>query len=147
VLHLRDTATDWLLSRGVDQWHRGERTEADLAANAAAGELFVVRHAGIVTAAVVVQHADEPIWGPDDGRAGYLHTLVIDRAYAGTGLGRRLLAAAEELIIAAGRPLARLDCVTRNLALRAYYRSAGYTEVGQRDLPYGTATLFEKPLD
>jgi protein-tyrosine phosphatase len=59
---------------------------------------------------------------------------------------RRLLAGAEDLIAAAGRPLARLDCVSRNPALRAYYRAAGYAEVGTREIYYGTITLFEKHL-
>jgi protein-tyrosine phosphatase len=146
VLRLRDAVADWLLARGIDQWHPGQLTEADLAAHAAAGRLHVIRSAGRVVAAVVVQHADEPIWGPDDGKAGYLHTLVVDRAHAGTGLGGRLLAGAEDVIAASGRPLARLDCVSRNPALRAYYRAAGYAEVGTREVYYGAITLFEKPL-
>jgi ribosomal protein S18 acetylase RimI-like enzyme len=146
VLRLRDEVAGWLLARGIDQWHPGELTVAGLAAHAAAGKLHVIRAGGRVVAAVVVQDADEPIWGPDDGKAGYVHTLVVDRAHAGTGLGRRLLAGAEDLIVAAGRRLARLDCVSRNPALRAYYRAAGYAEVGTRETYYGIITLFEKPL-
>jgi protein-tyrosine phosphatase len=146
VLRLRDAVAGWLLARGIDQWHPGELTETGLAAHAAAGNLHGLRSAGGIVAAVVVQHADEPIWGPDDGKAGYVHTLVVDRAHAGSGVGRRVLAGAEDLIAASGRPLARLDCVSRNPALRAYYRTAGYAEVGTREIYYGTITLFEKQL-
>jgi protein-tyrosine phosphatase len=148
VRRLRDAAAEWLLSRGIEQWRPGEVSEARLAARADAGELFVSRAGGVVVASVVVASDDIPVWGPDADKAGYVHTLVIDRRYAGSGLGRRLLRQAERLVTARGRTRVRLDCVATNGRLRAYYRQAGYQEVGEPsfrpDRGWSSVTLFEK---
>jgi protein-tyrosine phosphatase len=147
VVRLRDAAAEWLLSRGIEQWRPGELTNVRIAARAEAGELFVCRVDGVVAAAVVVADQDSAVWGAVAGDAGYVHTLVVDRRHAGRGLGRRVLAAVERLI-ATRHARARLDCVSTNTRLRAYYRDAGYREVGERDLGAGWSpvTLFEKRL-
>lgn len=68
------------------------------------------------------------------------------------GAGRRMLAQAESRITAAGRPYARLDCLSTNPRLRAYYESAGYTVVGEQRAKEGgtgspyAVTLLEKRL-
>jgi len=150
VVRLRDAAAEWLLARGIEQWHPGEAGESGLAARADAGELFVVRDRGEVVAAVVIVPSDPLVWGPRPSDAGYLHTLVIDRRWAGQGLGRRVLARAEAHIAARGATCARLDCVAGNDGLTAYYRNAGYTEVGRRtfapDHPWPPVALFEKQI-
>jgi GNAT superfamily N-acetyltransferase len=48
--------------------------------------------------------SDQPTWGTQRADAGYVHGLVINRAFAGQGLGLRLLERAERLVAAAGRP-------------------------------------------
>lgn len=150
VVRLRDAAAEWLLSRGIEQWRPGEASEAGVAARADAGELFVVRDRGQVVAAVVIASSDAEIWGPRPDDAGYVHTLVIDRRRTGEGLGRRLLALAEAHIARRGGTYARLDCVTGNDGLTAYYRNAGFTEVGRRtfapDRFWSPVALFEKAL-
>ena len=98
--------------------------------------------------AVVVSFSDELIWGADAGDAGYVHSLVIDRRRAGTGLGLRILPRAQELVAATGRTRARLDCVALNAELRRYYRDAGYAEVGYQPFEpcsrWSRVVLFEK---
>lgn len=146
VVRLRDAAAEWLLARGIEQWRPGELTEARVAARAAAGELWVSRVDGAVVAAVVIVAEDAAVWGTDAGPAGYVHTLVVDRRHAGRGLGRQVLATAEDLI-GAEHDRVRLDCASGNERLRAYYRDAGYREVGERELGrWGAVTLFEKRL-
>jgi protein-tyrosine phosphatase len=149
VLRLRDAAGQWLLSRGIAQWRPGEISEPGLVARAEAGELFVSRAEDSVVGAVVVSLSDPAFWGPDAGDdAGYLHTLVIDRRYAGTGLGRRILQQAEQHLAGRGVARVRLDCVATNDGLRGYYRRAGYREIGQRCFGPGSrwspVVLFEK---
>jgi protein-tyrosine phosphatase len=150
VVRLRDAAVEWLLARGIDQWRPGEVVETRVAARADAGELFVVRSRDQVVAAVVIVPADPVIWGPRPEDAGYVHTLVIDRRQAGLGLGRRVLDLVEVHLVARGATLARLDCVATNDRLTAYYRDAGYTEVGHHsfgpDHPWSPVALFQKPL-
>ena len=150
VVGLRDTAAEWLLSRGIEQWRPGELAVDVLAAKAAAGQLYVRREQGAIVAAVVITWSDPAIWGVDDGAAGYVHTLVTDRRHSGRGLGLSVLADAEQLIAGQGRSRVRLDCVGTNDGLRAYYRAAGYHEVGERSFGAGSSwspmTLFEKRL-
>jgi GNAT superfamily N-acetyltransferase len=75
---------------------------------------------------------------------------MVDRAFAGHGIGRALLAWAEDFIVDSGRRLARLDCVRSNRLLRRYYQRAGYALVGYKALPEVEwafeAALYEKPL-
>ncbi|MGP4027866.1 GNAT family N-acetyltransferase [Actinomadura sp. 3N407] len=82
--------------------------------------------------------------------AVYLHRLVIDRRYAGEGLGA-------ELIGWAGRKgasrqqkaeLIRIDVWTDNTELHAYYRRQGFKDVAIRTTSDNTPSgaLFEKPL-
>jgi protein-tyrosine phosphatase len=150
VVRLRDAAAGWLLARGIQQWRPGEATEPAVAARADAGELFVVRDGDRVVAAVVIVPSDLPVWGPRADTAGYLHNLVIDRRRAGEGLGRRVLGGAEAQLAARGRTRARLDCVATNARLTAYYRQAGYDQVGLRsfapDTGWDPVALFEKAL-
>ena len=58
-----------------------------------------------------------------------IHTIGVDPAYQGRGIGRRMLA--ELLNIAAGG-VVHLEVRTDNDAAIALYRSAGFTEVGLR---------------
>jgi hypothetical protein len=54
---------------------------------------------------------------------------------------------AEHVAREEGRSLLRLDCLAEGTALRRYYREAGYTEVGIKQMnPTWCAALFEKRL-
>ena len=78
--------------------------------------------------------------------------LVVHRDARGQGLGRRLLAAAEEAATVAGRTLLLLDTESGSAA-EYLYRSAGWTEIGvvpdHAALPSGPlrpTTFFYKSL-
>ena len=73
---------------------------------------------------------------------------MVDRSQAGTGLGEAMLGWVEEQARARGAELFRLDCCESNAALRAYYVTLGFREVGRRDFEgaWFSATLFEKHL-
>jgi tRNA threonylcarbamoyladenosine biosynthesis protein TsaB len=58
-----------------------------------------------------------------------VHTIGVDPAYQGQGVGRRLLAA---LLDFAGRGVIYLEVRTDNAAAIALYRSAGFVQVGVR---------------
>jgi GNAT superfamily N-acetyltransferase len=149
ILKLRDDAATWLVSQGIRQWLPGEVTHDQLLARITSGSLFVARLAGDVIGTITVTWSDPLIWGTTNHPAGYIHNLVIDRRYAGVGLGLALLRWSEDLILSTGPELARLDCVRTNAKLRSYYERAGYKLVGFKgfDLPgaFDTA-LYEKSL-
>lgn len=79
-----------------------------------------------------------------------LHPRTDEPTAAAPGsLGGWLLVWAETQIIAAGRRLARLDCVAANSRLRRYYTEHGYHEAGYRSFPnpaWRAVMRFEKQL-
>jgi [ribosomal protein S18]-alanine N-acetyltransferase len=58
-----------------------------------------------------------------------VHTIGVDPAYQGRGIGRRLL---DELLNFAGDAVVHLEVRTDNATAIGLYRSVGFTEVGLR---------------
>lgn len=151
LLRLYDQCARWLLNRGISQWRPGDLPPSWATDFVSQGETMLVM-AGDELAASVTVTWDDPLAWPDApaGGAGYVHKLMVDRRWAGQGLGRRLLQRAERAIAAAGRPAARLDCVALNPTLRRYYERAGYRYVGDTDfggrLDLNPSVLYEKAL-
>jgi GNAT superfamily N-acetyltransferase len=75
---------------------------------------------------------------------------MVDRAFAGHGVGRALLGRCEAQIRGQGKQLSRLDCVLINDRLRRYYEQAGYVLVGYESFPEipwaNDVALYEKDL-
>ena len=137
--------TTWLLERGIRQW-----TEAPpagyLAEKARRGELYVARQGAPIVGTLSLQWADPETWGARPADAGYVHNLAVRRAFAGHGVGRRLLEWAEAQVAAAGRPYLRLDCWAENPALIRYYEQAGYVCRGIVKFSTWRGCLFEKAV-
>jgi protein-tyrosine phosphatase len=150
ILALRHAAARWLTSQGLDQWSAGEIPSCCLEQQVGQREVFVLRRGNALAGTVTLRWEDPLIWGEQTSPAGYVHNLIIDRAFAGQGLGRRLLQWAEDQVTATGRSLVRLDCVTSNRRLRDLYESAGYHWLGDKDFPSvakaRTTSLYEKTL-
>ena len=134
---LRDEAARWLQHRGIRQWLPGEVTPADLAGQVARGEWFVRRGNSGMVAAMRFLLSDEPVWGVRDPDSAYVHGLVVDRAYAGAGVGTELLRWAAERAVSMNLRYLRLDCVQGNPSLLAYYLQSGFVEVGRREFDDG----------
>ena len=62
-----------------------------------------------------------------------IHTIGVDPAYQGRGVGRRLL---DELLKIAADSVVHLEVRTDNATAIALYRSLGFTEVGLRKRYY-----------
>ncbi|MFD4509767.1 tyrosine-protein phosphatase [Streptomyces sp. NPDC058457] len=152
LVRLRDSAALWQLARGIDQWKPGEKDETHFHTRMREGEVWLA-HAGPHLAGAWELWWDDPAaWGPRPADAGYLHRLMTTPHTAPPGTGRHMLEQAESRIAATGRPYARLDCLTSNPSLRAYYESAGYRTVGEQKAKDGgsgspyAVTLMEKRL-
>jgi [ribosomal protein S18]-alanine N-acetyltransferase len=77
-----------------------------------------------------------------------IHTIGVDPAYQGLGIGRRML---DELLNVAAGGVVHLEVRTDNATAIALYRSAGFTEVGVRRRYYRISgadayTMRREPL-
>jgi GNAT superfamily N-acetyltransferase len=137
-----------MLERDVRQWIPGEISLEAIVDQVRRDEWFVMGEADRVVAAAQVLVADEDVWGQRPPGSLYVHGLVVDRRLNGQGLGRLLLDWIEHRAVAMGLNHVRLDCVEHCLRLRAYYRDAGFVEVGRNDLDgrWFPVTLLEKHL-
>jgi ribosomal protein S18 acetylase RimI-like enzyme len=61
---------------------------------------------------------------------GYLGLLGVDPARQGTGLGRKLVASAEDYFRAAGCIAVDLRVLSQRIPLPAFYRRLGYVDIG-----------------
>ncbi|MFC7309742.1 GNAT family N-acetyltransferase [Streptomyces monticola] len=151
LVGLYDGAARWMLEQGVDQWKPGEKGADHFRLRMKEGEVWLAEHEQTVVGAWELWWEDIPAWGVREPVAGYVHRLMVSRG-APAGTGRALLAAAEDRIAGCGRTWSRLDCVSSNPRLRAYYESAGYTVVGEQPFKEGAGgsrygvTLLEKRL-
>jgi GNAT superfamily N-acetyltransferase len=143
VRALVEEAAEFLSARGIRQWAPGALPALVIPRGIARGEVWVVRAGAQLAGSLALEDEDLETWGPSDGSALYLHRLVVARAHAGTGLGRRLLAWARDEARARGRRSLRLDCVASNTFLRRYYSDAGFEARGEVDLGRVQLARFE----
>ncbi|MFJ7207434.1 GNAT family N-acetyltransferase [Streptomyces sp. NPDC098789] len=154
LVALYDQAARWMRTQGIEQWKPGEKGVEHFRARMADGEVWIAADAdGRVCGAYELWWSDEEAWGVQPPVAGYVHRLMVEREAAPAGAGRRLLEHAERRIARAGLERARLDCISTNPRLLAYYQGAGYRVVGefpskqaQDGRVYGVI-LLEKRLD
>ena len=152
VVDVLAEATAFVKSKGLAQWPAPFPREAILGF-VASGVLYVAEAGGEVIATITLQWSDPPFWGDRDD-AGFVHRLAGRRSHP--GVGRTLLAWAENRAVERGRRFLCLDCLAANSRLRRYYEDLGFrlvTEVpGPPDHPHTTAhgpwlaALYEKPL-
>jgi GNAT superfamily N-acetyltransferase len=101
----------------------GDRTNPeDIRAEMARGTFLVAASAGARLDGCVYVSAREP--------AGYFGMLAVAPAAQRRGLGRRLIAAAEDWLRAAGRDRVHILVVNLREDLVAFYERLGYTRTG-----------------
>lgn len=133
LLKFRTDAAAWLSVLGTDQWAR-PFPAGHIRASIQRGEVFLAKeHLDKDPAATITldRDADPALWSPEEVAEGalYVHKLAVDRAYAGTGLGTRLLDWAGTRAAMEGERWLRLDAWSTNTALQRYYLTHGFTHV------------------
>ncbi|GAA1961542.1 GNAT family N-acetyltransferase [Kitasatospora viridis] len=127
VLSVLDEAAGWLAAKGVAQWPDRFRPEW-VAEGIARGETWLASVGGESAATLTLDWSDPKWEDTATVRAGYLHRLAIRRRAA--GLGAVLLDWAAGAAAERGAGSLRLDCVSDNPRLRAYYESRGFVHHG-----------------
>jgi GNAT superfamily N-acetyltransferase len=153
ILELIDSVREWLRTIGTDQWEvpwpsengRSKRTLAAIEA----GRTWVVRDDVRLAATVTVSPNDHGIWPAENRQdpAAYVRQLVVNRDYAGQGLGAQLLDwAAIHALRVYGARWVRVDLWTTNTRLHAYYRRQGFKYCALSPVHgYPSAVLYQKP--
>ena len=119
-------------------WQRGvyptEKTAAD---SVAKGDMFVCERYGHVVAAAKINKEQVDVYADgkwefeaDDEKIMVLHTLVVSPSVQTSGIGKEFVKFYEEHALAEGCPYLRMDTNERNKRARAFYKSAGYKEIG-----------------
>jgi GNAT superfamily N-acetyltransferase len=135
VLGILDEAAAWLWSRGIRQWP--EYFESSwLLPRLEAGETWLAWTGNEAVGTFTLQWEDTAWSDHHDDDAGYVHRLAVRRSAA--GLGRELLDDAAGKVRDAGRRFVRLDCMSANETLRAYYSGLGFDPRGEVVVPGAT---------
>lgn len=94
-------------------------SDIDTCISKAESTILVGEDGGKIVGSVMVGH---------DGHRGWLYYLAVSPALQKGGLGRKLVAAAEDWVKARGIPKVMLMVRPENDKVRAFYEAIGYTE-------------------
>jgi GNAT superfamily N-acetyltransferase len=155
VSSLIDGAAAWLRTKGTDQWRtpwpswRGR--VARVRDGLVSGKTFIAWDGHNAAATITVEDRPHPkLWTEWEGAepAAYVQRLVVNRRYAGLGLGAALLNwAGDRAVDAYGAKSIRIDVWTTNKALHRYYERQGFTFVRKcDDLSYPSGALFQRDI-
>jgi ribosomal protein S18 acetylase RimI-like enzyme len=129
VVGILDQAARWMLSRGIQQWDSPCPPEVwqRMAREIENGQVYLARlsEPGEPVGTLRLEWRGVPLW-PAEADAGYIHSMAVSPAYMGRQVGKQMLEWAIQHIRSRGKSIARLDCMSNNPRLRAYYESAGF---------------------
>jgi ribosomal protein S18 acetylase RimI-like enzyme len=137
-------AAAWLRERGIEQWPR-RFPRGQIQESVARGETYVARYGDVTAGTLALQWDDAFFWGERPPDAGYVHRVAVRRAFAGAGLGARLIEWADREAAACGRRYLRLDCMAENQRLRKYYERLGFEHRSDVERGAWRASLYERP--
>ncbi len=152
VIGLIEEAAGWLRGKGTDQWARPwpDRAARDdrVRRGLERGETWLVMDGATPAATLTVCQTGNPaVWPfPDGDSAVYVHRVVVNRAYAGLGLGGLMFdwAVQRESRTREVKWL-RVDVWSTNAALHAYYERQNFMRCGTcADPAYPSGALFQK---
>ena len=105
----------------------GERTDAaDVAAHLKSGRFLVLQDGGAIAGSIYLEQR---------GERAYLGMLAVDPSRQRSGLGRRLMAAAEEFCRQQGCHFVDISIVNLRTELPPLYEKLGYRVVGSAPFP------------
>ncbi len=133
-----DIHTEEECGRAVIGWVRGIYPEAKTIEDALErDDLFVLEADGIIAGTVIfnqiqVDSYKTAEWQYEvaDSEVMVMHTLVIDPAQKGKGLGKEAALFYEKYALQNGCHYLRIDTNAKNTAARAFYKKLGYKEIG-----------------
>ena len=148
IMALLQQRIDWMDEKGLYQWNKTGYLTCYPPAHfqrLIREDLVFVAWAGGVLTGVMALLSRDPRWpNGDDGKAYYVHHLAT--APGCPGLGKEMLAYAEDFARERGKPFLRLDSQKVNDTLSRYYEALGYHPAGECIDGAYVGILREKPL-
>jgi len=146
VMEILGEAAAWLKEKGIDQWPSppNEHWQRRMVEAVERGEVYTI---GIVKNrfGIVRLTWSDPYW-PDDGLAGYVHSMAVRPEMQGQNLGGLILFWAAMQAQRQKKQFLRLDCLASNGRLRRYYEEQDFIYRGEfKDRDY-TAALYERAI-
>ena len=151
---MRYELTEWLLTKGTDQWNSDfgiDRSEVErrVRHSIAEGGTWIALDGDEPAGSIAIDQISDPgLWRAEEiAESLVLHRMMVRRRYAGHQLGRRMIAWAEQIAMIEKHKWLRLDAWDTNAALHAYYLSLGFERV--RHVPnhrFPSATLFQRAV-
>jgi len=148
VVSILVEAAEWHASLGITQWFPAlfkEHLYPRISGDVAAGEVYLAKIDDEPIGTLTLQWSDEETWGRQPRAAGYVHRLAVRRAWAGRKIGVRMLDWAGEQCVARGVPFLRLDTMSANRKLCAYYEALGFEFRGINLGPRWQPAMYERP--
>ena len=122
-----------MAEQGNDQWAHGYPTRDNVAADFAAGTLFVRREGATIVAAVTVDHNQPAVYATPKftpaAKVLVIHRLAVEPAMQGRGIAREMMAWIEALARRRGCDAIRFDTYSRNARAVRFYEALGYQRV------------------
>lgn len=157
ILRLIHQASGWLADMGTDQWQKPwpnkKERDARVWRGLEVGATWIVWAGERAVATVTVaQKPNMDVWRVAecnvDDSAVYAHRLIIDRHFAGFGLGAELIDwTGLHGQRRWGAEWIRIDVWDTNVGLHEYYMNKGFEKCGRAPDPdYPSGQLFQKPV-
>lgn len=154
IVAWRREVTDWIHSKGSDQWDNTGLSRAEferrMIRSIKANETWMAvddddNPVGTIAIDLV---PDEGLWTDEElGRAYIIHRMMVPRSHAGRGIGARMVEFAESLARRHGREKLVIDVWNSNKNLHRYYEKIGFRYVRTVSNHWTpSATLFERPV-
>ena len=140
ILSMTRSCGQKMIAEGVFQWNEHypniEAFQKDIKRN----ELFVFTSEEKIIGCIVIssekdKEYDDISWLTPDGDNYYIHRLAVDPAQQGKGIARKLMDFAEAYVAKKNAVSVRLDTFSQNHRNQKFYRSRGYTQLGNIYFP------------
>lgn len=131
LLQYRQEAAGWLSNLGINQWSN-TFPENHILASIKAGNVFLLKDGPRTAGTITLDSEPEPdLWTEAELRepSMHLHKLIVSRAYAGQGLGSRLVDWASDRTAQAGGRWVRINVWSTNERLQTYWTRQGFQHV------------------
>lgn len=130
ILEILQQRIDWMDIKGLYQWNKTDYMGVyppEYFMALIEKQIVFVAIEGVTVQGVMALFPEDPRW-KKSGTAFYVHHLAT--ALGIPGLGKQMLAFAENYALEQGKDYLRLDCQQVNLPLNRYYEALGYTHCG-----------------